>query len=153
IDGTPNPGFEAWLAHPTLDAYWRAMIPQDSEYARITIPVLQTAGYFFGGPGGAAYYFQQHYRHNPRADHYLLIGPHHHLHPQRGVVRAMGDTSTFIAGYVVDPVAQIDIEADLRYQWFDYALKGGPKPALLADRVNYELMGANEWRHAPSLAA
>jgi hypothetical protein len=153
IDGTPNPGFAAWLAHPTVDAYWRAMIPQDSEYARITIPVLQTAGYFFGGPGGAAYYFQQHYNHNPRANHYLLIGPYDHFQAQHGVVTAMGDTSTFIAGYVLDPVAQIDIVADLRYQWFDYALKGGRKPALLADRVNYELMGANEWRHAPSIAA
>lgn len=153
IDGTPNPGFAAWLAHPTVDAYWRSMIPQDSEYSRITIPILQTAGYFFGGPGGASYYFQQHYQHNPRANHFLVIGPYDHLQAQRGVVTAMGDTSTFIAGDVVDPVAQIDIVADLRYQWFDYALKGGPKPALLADRVNYELMGANEWRHAPSLAA
>lgn len=153
IDGTRNPGFAAWLAHPTVDAYWRAMIPQDSEYSRISIPVLQTAGYFFGGPGGAAYYLQQHYKHNPRANHYLLIGPYDHLQAQRGVVTAMGDTSTFIAGYVVDPVAQVDIVADLRYQWFDYALKGGRKPALLADRVNYELMGANEWRHAPSIAA
>jgi predicted acyl esterase len=153
IDGTPNPGFAAWLAHPTLDAYWRNMIPQDSEYARITIPVLQTAGYFFGGPGGAAYYFQEHYKHNPGANHFLLIGPYDHPQAQRGVVNAMGDTSTSIAGYMLDPVAQIDIVADLRYQWFDYALRGGAKPALLADRVNYELMGANAWRHAPSIKA
>lgn len=35
----------------------------------------------------------------------------------------------------------------------DYVLRGGPKPALLKDRVNFEVMGANEWRHAPSLNA
>ena len=58
-----------------------------------------------------------------------------------------------IAGYEIDPVARIDIVAELRYQWFDWILKGGPKPALLADKVNYEVMGANRWKHAPSIAA
>jgi hypothetical protein len=58
-----------------------------------------------------------------------------------------------IAGYETDPVARIDIVADLRYQWFDWVLKGGPKPALLADKVNYEVVGANRWKHAPSVAA
>lgn len=153
IDGTPNPGYAAWLAHPTLDAYWRGVIPQGAEYAKITIPVLQTAGYFYGGPGAAIYYFLEHYRHNPRANHYLLIGPYDHVQAQRGVITPLGDTATFYAGYVIDPVARIDIVADLRYQWFDYALRGGPKPALLQDRVNYEVMGANVWHHAPSIAA
>ena len=153
IDGTPNPGYAAWLAHPTLDAYWRGVVPQGAEYAKITIPVLQTAGYFYGGPGGAIYYFLEHYRHNPRANHYLLIGPYDHVQGQRGVITPLGDTATFYAGYEIDPVARIDIVADLRYQWFDYALRGGPKPALLQDRVNYEVMGANVWHHAPSIAA
>lgn len=30
-------------------------------------------------------------------------------------------------------------------------LRGGPKLALLKDRVNFEIMGANSWGHAPSL--
>src|SRR6185437_12234155 len=42
---------------------------------------------------------------------------------------------------------------ELRYQWFDYVLKGAPKPALLGDRINYEVMGANVWKHSPSIAA
>jgi uncharacterized protein len=33
----------------------------------------------------------------------------------------------------------------------DYILRGGKKPELLKDRINYQVMGANEWRHAPSL--
>jgi uncharacterized protein len=32
-------------------------------------------------------------------------------------------------------------------------LKGGAKPAVLADKINYEVTGANVWKHAPSLAA
>jgi hypothetical protein len=153
IDGTANPGFADWLAHPAVDTYWRAMIPQDSEYARIKIPVLQTAGYFYGGPGGAIYYFLQHYKHNPHATHYLLIGPYDHFQAQRGVVTQLGDTATYFSGYEIDPVARFDIVADLRYQWFDYLLKGGPRPAPLRDRVNYQVMGANVWKSAPSIAA
>ena len=153
IDGTPNPVFAEWLAHPTVDDYWRAMVPQGEEYTRITIPVLQTAGYFFGGPGAAVHYFQEHTRHNPQANHYLVVGPYDHFQAQRGVVTALGDTATYFAGYEIDPVARIDIVADLRFQWFDYALNGGPKPALLSDRVNYQVMGENVWRSAPSIAA
>src|SRR4030095_4264086 len=49
IDGTPNPIFDRWISHPTYDAYWQSMIPYASDFSRIKIPVLQTAGYFFGG--------------------------------------------------------------------------------------------------------
>lgn len=150
IDGTPNPGFDAWLAHPTLDAYWKATIPNGAEFAKIRIPVLQTAGYFFGGPGAAMHYFHEHLRHNPRAAHTLVIGPWDHLQAQRGVVTAVGDTATWLAGYTIDPVAQIDLVADLRYRWFDHVLRGGPKPALLVDRLNYQVMGANVWKSAPT---
>ena len=124
IDGTPNPIFTDWLAHPDRDGYWRAMLPQGNEYANIKIPVLQTAGYFFGGPGAATYYFLQHTKYNPGAEHYLLIGPYDHFQAQHGVVTALGDTTTYFARYEIDPVARIDILADLRYQWFDYVLRG-----------------------------
>jgi putative CocE/NonD family hydrolase len=153
IDGTPNPIWHDWIAHPDYDAWWQGMIPYGREFAGIRIPVLQTAGYYYGGPGAALHYLTQHYRHNPRAEHYLLIGPYDHFQAQRGVVSALGDTVTMLAGYETDPVARIDIVDDLRYQWFDWVLKGGPKPALLADKVNYEVVGANRWKHAPSVAA
>lgn len=153
IDGTPNPIWQQWIAHPDYDAYWQRMIPYGKEFGGIRIPVLQTAGYYFGGPGAALYYLTQHYRHNPRAEHYLVIGPYDHFQGQRGVVNALSDTATVLAGYTIDPVARIDITADLRYQWFDWVMKRGPKPALLADKVNYEVVGANRWKHAPSVAA
>jgi len=59
---------------------------------------------------------------------------------------------TNIQGYELDPIADLDI-GELRYDWFNYVFKGAPKPTLLADRVNFEVMGANVWKHAPSLAA
>ncbi|MFL5385781.1 MAG: CocE/NonD family hydrolase [Longimicrobiaceae bacterium] len=153
IDGTPNPLFLEWLAHPTLDAYWRSMGPDGPDFARIDVPVLQTAGYYFGGPGAAMHYLDQHTTHNPGARHYLLIGPYDHFPAQRGVVSALGDTARMLAGYEIDPAARIDIVADLRYAWFDWVLRGGPRPALLADRVNYQVMGIDAWKHAPSVAA
>jgi len=153
IDGTPNPIFNEWLAHPTYDAFWQDMIPYRQEFAKIRIPVLQTAGYYFGGPGAAVYYFTEHLKYDPAARHYLVIGPWDHPQAQRGVVSALADTSTVLGGYEIDPVARIDIVADLRYQWFDHVLKGAPLPALLRDRVNYEVMSANVWKHAHSIPA
>jgi putative CocE/NonD family hydrolase len=152
IDGTPNPTFARWLQHPTYDAFWQNMITYGKEFARVNIPVLTTTGYFDPGQMGALYYFAQHHKYNPRAEHYLLVGPYDHGAGQRGTVTPLGGTITNLAGYELDPVARIDI-GELRYQWFDYVFKGGPKPALLKDRVNYEVMAANLWRHAPSLAA
>lgn len=152
IDRTPNPVFDTWIAHPTYDSYWQSMIPYEKEFANIKIPVLQTAGYYYGGPGAAVYYLTQHYRYNPGAENYLVIGPYDHVLGQRGLVTALGDTTYILSRYKVDPVALTDF-GELRYQWFDYIFKGAPKPALLKDKVNYQVMGANVWKHAPSIAA
>ena len=146
LDGKPNPVFRRWLDHPSYDAYWQAMIPYKEEFANIDIPVLTTTGYFDGAQIGALYYLTQHYRYNPKADHYLLLGPWDHIGAQRSA-------RPVVDGYAIDAVAKQDIGRVLRYQWFDYVFRGAPKPALLADRINYEVMGANTWKHAPTLAA
>ena len=153
IDGTPNPVFRKWLAHPSYDAYWQSMIPYGDEFARVDIPVLTTAGYYYGGPGAAMYYFTEHRKHRPNAEHYLLVGPYDHVRGHSGTIGLLGTKSmTNVAGYEIEPAAHIDMGA-LRYQWFDYVFKRGPKPALLADNVNTFEVGANRWTHAPSIAA
>ncbi len=152
IDGTPNPIFRRWIAHPSYDLYWRSTIPYQREFARINIPILITAGYYSGGPGAAVYYWREHYKYNPRAEHYLLIGPYDHFGGQRGTEDMLGGNIDTLDGYKLDPVAKIDL-LEFRYPWFDYVFKGGPKPALLANNVNYQVTGANVWRHAPTLAA
>lgn len=152
IDGTPNPHWQAWIAHPSYDSYWQSQMAYGKDFAKIDIPVLQTAGYYYGGPGAAVYYLTQHYKHNPNAQHYLVIGPYDHFTAQRGTIDAYGEKLDAIAGYPLDPVAQVDL-GDLRYEWFDYVLRGGPKPALLKEKINYEVTGANVWKHAPSLVA
>lgn len=143
LDATPNPIFERWLDHPAYDGYWQAMIPQGEEYASIDIPVLATTGYFDGAQIGVLHYFREHLRHRPAANHTLLIGPYGHFAMQGGV-------ASTVYGYEPDPSARIDLQA-LRFEWFDHVLKGAPRPALLAGRVNWQVMGANVWRHAATL--
>jgi uncharacterized protein len=152
IDGTPNPVFDRWISHPSYDAYWQGLIANGDEFAGIGIPVLTTAGYFAGGPGAAVWYFSQHYKYRHDAQHYLVIGPYDHLRGHRGTIDMFGDALNVINGYTLDPVAQIDM-AELRYRWFDYVFRGAPKPAILQDKVNYQVTGTNTWKHAPSLSA
>jgi putative CocE/NonD family hydrolase len=151
IDGTPNPIFDRWLQHPSYDTYWQSMIPYQGEFARINIPVLITIGYYAGGPGAGVYYFSQHEKYNPAAEHYLLIGPYGHIEAQYGPFGLLGNSSTSLSGLTLDQAAVLDL-TDLRYQWFDYVFKSAPRPDLLGDRVNYEVTGANVWKHASSLA-
>jgi uncharacterized protein len=145
IEGTANPVFRRWLEHPDYDAYWQAMTPQRKEFADIDMPVLAVTGYFDGARVGVQYYYDQHTRYNPQADHTLLIGPFSHLSINSGVART-------IDGYNVDQVALVDLQA-LRYEWFNHVFKGAAKPALLKDKINYQVMGGNEWKHASTLPA
>jgi len=145
IDGTPNPWLHRWLLHPAFDAYWQAMIPYKQDFASINIPVLTVTGYYDDGQISALQYLNEHYRYNPNANHYLIIGPYDHFGAQRGGFPVLRD-------YKVDPVSLIDTR-DITFQWLDYILKNGPKPAILKDRINYEVMGANTWKHAPSMEA
>jgi predicted acyl esterase len=152
IDGTPNPHWQTWIAHPSYDSYWQQQMAYDQDFGKIDIPVLQTAGYYYGGPGAAVYYLTQHYKHKPDAQHYLVIGPYDHFIAQRGTIDAFGEKLDNVAGYPLDAAAQVDL-GDLRFEWFDYVLRSGPKPAMLQDKINYEVTGGNLWKHAPSIAA
>jgi uncharacterized protein len=152
VDGTPNPTFERWVSHPSYDAYWQRMLPYRNEFAKIDIPVLTTTGYYDGGQMGALYTFREHRKYAPGAQHYLVVGPYDHITGQRGTVNPIGRvTGPLVRGYQLDSVAHMDI-GELRYKWFDHVLKGGPKPDLLRDVVNYQVMGSNAWKHAPSIA-
>jgi putative CocE/NonD family hydrolase len=143
IDEHPIPMFQTWMKHPSYDEYWQKMIPYKQEFSKINIPVLSITGYFDGDQFGALYYYRQHHQWNPSANHYLVIGPYDHF-------GAQGSPLSVVNGYTLDKAAMIDINK-LIIQWLDYTLKDGPKPALLKDTVNYQVMGDDKWAHAPSL--
>jgi uncharacterized protein len=144
VDGTPNKWLQRWLEHPSYDEYWQAKVPYKNDFSKINIPVLTVTGYYDDGQQSALYYLKQHYKYNKNANHYLVIGPYSHF--GAGAARK----EQVLNGYAIDPVAQLDTP-ELTFEWFDYIMRGGKKPALLKDKINYQVMGANEWRHAPSL--
>lgn len=145
LEDMPEALYRRSQQHRSFDRYWRKSMPYQKDFAHIDFPVLTTTGYFDPDETGSLYYFTEHYRYDARASQTLLIGPYDSHAMQRGPLPVL-------AGYAVDEAAVVDLH-ELRYRWFDHVLKGAPSPDLLAERVNFEVMGANAWRHVGSLEA
>lgn len=143
LEGKTQPIFQRWLQHPENDSYWKSMTVQGTEFGRIKIPVFTTTGYYDGDQFGALYYWKQLQAWNKDHKSYLLMGPWGHT-------GAQGFPPTELLGYKTDPVANIKIEP-IFFEWFNHILKGAPLPKMLKGKINYQLMGANEWRTATSL--
>lgn len=142
VDGTPNPLFQKWLRHPDYDSYWQKMVPFRQDFAHIDIPVLSITGYFDDGQISALHYLDEHEKCHHAPEHYLVIGPYDHW-------TAQTTSEDSLRGYTLDDVAKINVP-ELTFAWFDYIFKGAQKPALLKDKINYQLMTDNSWQSAPS---
>ena len=84
----------------------------------------------------------KHAKAKARKKHYLIIGPWDHggtRYPKKELM-----------GLVFGDNAVLDME-QLHLEWYDWHLKGKKQPEFLKDRVCYYVMGANQWRYAPSL--
>jgi putative CocE/NonD family hydrolase len=143
LEGRLHQIFQRWLEHPGYDDFWKNMTPQKDEFAKINIPILSTTGYWDDDQLGAMYYYRQYHLWNKNPDYYLIIGPYDHFGAQGRPRKTMG-------GYTIDSVANIPI-TNIIFQWFDYILKDGAKPAILKDKVNFQIMGTNKWKHVSSL--
>lgn len=135
--------FQSWLNHPSFDRFWQKWLPFRDEFASIDVPVLTVTGYYSARETGALYYFAEHHEHLADADHTLLIGPFNEQSVVQGGAVSVG-------GMSLDAAARIDPRA-VRYEWLAHVLRGAERPVRLAGRVNYQLSGADEWRHAASL--
>ncbi|AMR32457.1 hypothetical protein A0256_13995 [Mucilaginibacter sp. PAMC 26640] len=144
LEGRPNAIFQRYLNHPSFDSFWQNTIPQKQDFEKLTIPILTTTGYYDDDQIGAMYYYNQYHQWNKNPNDYLLIGPFDHGGSQYQPSKKLGD-------YAIDSVAQISI-INIVFQWFDHVLKGEHLPDILKDRVNFEVMGANQWRHVKNLA-
>lgn len=143
ISGKPSKIFQRWLDHPGYDQYWQKMVPYKEDFSKINIPILTTTGYYDDDQIGALYYFKKHHQYNKSANHYLVIGPYNH-----GGAQSFG--FTYLNGTPIDPVARISID-DLAFSWFDYILKDGKKPDILKDKINFQVMNTNTWKHVSDL--
>jgi putative CocE/NonD family hydrolase len=138
---------KTWLDHVGDEAFNLAAEPKPADFALMKFPVLTATGFFDDDQPGALRYYRRHLEYAPRTaarEHVLVIGPWDHGGTQH--------PSKEIEGLAIPDSAVIDMDR-LRADWYDWILGRGPRPALLSDRVNYFMLGADEWRHAATLEA
>src|SRR5579862_534236 len=147
VVGNREPLFHEWLAHPAPDAYWDALTPTPEQYAAIHVPILTITGSYDGDQRGALEYYRRDMQYgaaDATARHYLIIGPWDHAG-----TRTPRDE---VGGLKFGPASLVDLPA-LHVAWYDYTMKGEPKPEFLKKRVAYYLpgKGAELWKYADSL--
>lgn len=145
--GMPSPAFDRWLSHPSMDEYWDGFLPSAEAYRRMNIPVLTITGHHDGVQRGALEFHRLHMRYGSeqgRAQHYLIIGPWNHSGTRKPALN--------VGGVQFGEQSLVDIDA-LHLQWYDWTLRGGPRPEFLKDRVNYYVEEVDEWRSAATLEA
>jgi putative CocE/NonD family hydrolase len=148
VAGLPNAYFDKWVSHPDFDQYWQGILPNKEDYAALDIPVLTITGYYDADQGGALYYYNNHHAYasaKATSNHHMLIGPYDHGGSQWNPGRSQ-------AGILIEPAAQIPIYKYV-ISWFNWRLKGAPKPAWIKDKITYFATGTNTWKGTPSFKA
>jgi putative CocE/NonD family hydrolase len=145
ITGNATTVFQKWIEHPIPDAYWDAMTPSPDDYRAITVPILTITGHYDGDQPGAMTYYRRHMQYGTaeaKAKHYIVIGPWDHA--------ATRTPRKEIGGLTFGEASMVDLNK-LHKEWYDFTMKGGPKPEFLKKRVAYYVTGAEEWKYADSL--
>jgi putative CocE/NonD family hydrolase len=148
--GNPSPVFRKWLQHPTRDAYYDAMVPDEAAFKRINVPILTITGHYDGDQPGAFTYYQAHMRYGTveaKQNHFLIIGPWDHAGTRT--------PKKEVGGLSFGDASLLDLNK-LHVEWYDWTMKGGAKPAFLKKRVAYYVVtgtNAGEWKYADTLEA
>jgi hypothetical protein len=124
------PLWDRWLAHPTLDEYWRERAVT-TNIARVRVPVLQISGWYDDSRGPIDYTDAL----NRVPSHPLIrlvMGPGAH----RGIDFVAGDFG---------PQARVDRQR-LQLQWFDRFVLGKDNGVDRGPQVDLFVIGDNRWR-------
>jgi uncharacterized protein len=143
--GNPLPVFQKWLKHPAPDEYYDAMVPSPEQYKRISLPILTITGHYDGDQAGAFTFYTRHMKYGTaeaKANHYLIVGPWDHA----GTRTPRAE----VGGLKFGEASVLDLNK-LHTEWYNWAMKGGPKPEFLKKRVAYYVVGAEEWKYADNL--
>lgn len=119
------------------------MRPGDYASAR-DVAILSVTGHYDFTQIGAIQYCREFEDSGPSeavAKAYLLIGPWNHQ---------LIDGASVIGELQCDAGANIDV-VRLELAWHTWAMKKGPMPSILVNRVVYYVGGAEEWRHCGSV--
>jgi len=145
IVGNDSTVFQAWIAHPAFDAYWQQLYITPEQYKKIGVPILTITGHYDGDQPGALTYYRDHMRYGTeeaKAKHYLIIGPWDHA----GTRTPKKD----VGGLTFGDASVLEMNK-LHVDWYDWTLKAGKRPEFLKKRVEYYVVGAEEWKYADSL--
>ncbi len=147
IVGNTSTVFQKWLQHPTYDSYWQPLAPTPEQYSKMNIPILSITGDYDGDQPGAMSYYLEHMKYGSAATkerHYLIIGPWDHPGTRT--------PKKEVGGLTFGDASLLNMN-DLHRQWYDWTLKGGPKPEFLRKHVAYYVIGpgAENWKYADSL--
>ncbi|MDQ6828983.1 MAG: CocE/NonD family hydrolase [Gemmatimonadota bacterium] len=125
------PLWDRWIAHPTLDAYWRAHAVT-TNIAKVRAPVLQISGWYDDSRGPIDY--------TDALDKVpghpfmrLVMGPGAH----KGVDYVAGEFG---------PQSRVDTRR-LQLRWFDHYLLGKDNGVDREPPVDIFVFGDNVWRH------
>ncbi len=124
------PLWDRWIAHPTLDAYWRAHAVT-TNIAKVRAPVLQIAGWYDDSRGPIDY------------TNALLAVPNHPL-----VRLVMGPGAHKGVDYVsgeFGPQSRVDTRR-LQLRWFDHYLLGKDNGVDKEPTFDDFVFGDNTWR-------
>src|SRR2546423_312928 len=73
--GNPSKNFQRILKHPTVDAYYDAMVPNADQCKKMSLPILTITGQYDGDEPGAMSYYRDHIANaspEARAKHFLI---------------------------------------------------------------------------------
>jgi uncharacterized protein len=128
------PLWDRWIAHPTLDAYWRAHAVT-TNIAKVRAPVLQISGWYDDSRGPIDYTNAL----NKVPGHpfiRLVMGPGAH----KGVDYVAGDFG---------PQSRVETRR-LQLRWFDHYLLGKSNGVDTEPPVDIFVFGDNTWRKEPA---
>ncbi len=125
------PLWDRWIAHPTLDAYWRTHAAT-TFIDQVNVPALSLAGWHDDSRGPLDYTDALLKVKNHPAWH-LVMGVHAH----KGVDYVAGDFG---------PEARYEYR-DLQLRWFDHYLMGKDNGVDKLPPVDIFVQGDNVWRH------
>lgn len=145
IVGNNTTVFQKWVAHPGFDSYWKQLAYTPEQYGALSLPILTITGSYDDDQPGAMTYYRGHMKYgsdDAKAKHYLIVGPWDHAGTRT--------PNKEVGGLTFGDASMLDMNA-LHVAWYDWTLKGGPRPEFLKKRVAYYLMATDEWKYADSV--
>ena len=124
------PMWDRWIAHPTLDAYWRQHAAT-TYLDKVRAPVLSMAGWH-DDSRGPTYYTDSLLNHPHHPNWHIVMGVHAH----KGVDYVAGDFG---------PQARYQYR-DLQLRWFDHYLLGRNNGVDTLPHLDIFVQGDNTWR-------